>query len=197
MILRSRDTSFTYSTPKKSSEAYGLSLKENGYVNSSTFTSNAVIPSNTWTCSNCTFENHNNTQRCSICSALRFSSYSTRTSTSLHHPFLSSVVQISTPSTDPSNEFIVIWSIERNSPSNRQAVFSIDSIHSSPETPQHRNIPARNAISTTPPQSYIFLITKYHYLLMRRILSTTMVFLFWIHLPHRLGWNNSFLSLSS
>ena len=156
MILHSRDTSFTYSTPKKSSEANGLSLKEIGYDNSSTFTSNAVMSSNTWTCSNCTFENHNNTQRCSIFSTLRFPSYSTRTSTGLHHPFLSSVVQVSTPSTDSSNEFIVIWSIERNSPSNKQAVFSIDSIHSSPETPQYRNIPARNAISTTPPQSHIF-----------------------------------------
>ena len=156
MILCSGDTSFTYSTPKKSSEANGLSLKEIGYVNSSTFISNGVMSSNTWTCSNCTFENHNNTQRCSICSALRFSSYSTRTSTSLHHPFLSNVLQISTPSKDSSNEFIVIWSIERNSPSNRQAVFSIDSIHSSPETPRYRNIPTRNAISTTPPQSHIF-----------------------------------------
>ena len=47
MILRSRDTSFTYSTPKKLSEASGLSLKEIGYVNSSTFISNGDMSSNT------------------------------------------------------------------------------------------------------------------------------------------------------
>ena len=47
MILHSRDTSFTYSTPMKSSEANGLSLKEIGYVNSSTFISNGVMSSNT------------------------------------------------------------------------------------------------------------------------------------------------------
>ena len=41
-------------------------------------------------------------------------------------------------------------------PSRKQTVFSPDSIHSSPETPQRRNIPMKDVIMATPPRSQTF-----------------------------------------
>ena len=99
MTLRSRDISLTHSISRKPSEVTVPLRTEIGGINHNTYTSNAAIPSNTWICSQCTFENRGNAQRCSICSTLRYSSSTTYTSTSPLHSFIPNAIQKPAPST--------------------------------------------------------------------------------------------------
>ena len=112
MTLRSRSTLFPHSTPKKSSEVSGPFRTEITGINHSTCISNTGIPHSTWICSQCTFENQSNAQRCSICSSLRYPSSATRTSTTpLQSPIpntIQNTIQKSTASTNSSNALYTI-----------------------------------------------------------------------------------------